>query len=111
MFIDKSYNIYHMPCGDLCATTCLEQVEEQPTYTVRKRGKRQVTRRGRIVYVFFFVERGLTRERANLDISLCGHSTQKPLTPGNLNVKGLPGDKFWTRRSQNWNFGTGRDAF
>ncbi|CAM9165509.1 unnamed protein product [Scytosiphon promiscuus] len=33
MFIDQSYNIYHMPCGDLCATTCLEQVEAQPTYT------------------------------------------------------------------------------
>ncbi|CAM9268154.1 unnamed protein product, partial [Hapterophycus canaliculatus] len=33
MVIDQRYGIYHMPCGDLCATTCLEQVEHQPTFT------------------------------------------------------------------------------
>eukprot|EP00903_Cladosiphon_okamuranus_P010393 g9831.t1 len=32
MIIDGSYNIYHMPCGDLCATTCLDQSETLPVF-------------------------------------------------------------------------------
>ncbi|CAM9715370.1 unnamed protein product, partial [Ectocarpus fasciculatus] len=32
MLLDFQHDIYHMPCGDLCATTCLEQAEDQPTY-------------------------------------------------------------------------------
>lgn len=40
MFIDENYDIYHMPCGDLCATTCLEQTENQPTYTVSFRNNK-----------------------------------------------------------------------
>ncbi|CAB1106279.1 unnamed protein product [Ectocarpus sp. CCAP 1310/34] len=35
MLLDLQHNIYYMPCGDLCATTCLEQTEDQPTYEVR----------------------------------------------------------------------------
>ncbi|CAM9894089.1 unnamed protein product [Pylaiella littoralis] len=31
MLITQNHEVYHMPCGDLCATTCLEQAEEQPT--------------------------------------------------------------------------------
>lgn len=34
MLLDLQHNIYYMPCGDLCATTCLEQAEDQPTYEV-----------------------------------------------------------------------------
>lgn len=30
--IDKNWKIYRMPCGDLCATTCLDQGESLPTY-------------------------------------------------------------------------------
>lgn len=33
--LDNSHNMYYMPCGDLCATTCLDQAENQPTYEVR----------------------------------------------------------------------------
>ncbi|CBJ28221.1 conserved unknown protein [Ectocarpus siliculosus] len=32
MLLDYQHNMYHMPCGDLCATTCLDQAEDQPTY-------------------------------------------------------------------------------
>ncbi|CAM9199998.1 unnamed protein product [Ectocarpus sp. 12 AP-2014] len=32
MLLDLQHNIYYMPCGDLCATTCLDQTEDQPTY-------------------------------------------------------------------------------
>ncbi|CAN0318172.1 unnamed protein product, partial [Ectocarpus sp. 12 AP-2014] len=32
MMLDYQHRMYHMPCGDLCATTCLEQAEDQPTY-------------------------------------------------------------------------------
>ena len=35
MLITKDYNIYHMPCGDLCATSCLPEAEEMPTTEVR----------------------------------------------------------------------------
>lgn len=34
MIITKDYNIYHMPCGDLCATSCLPEAEEVPTTEV-----------------------------------------------------------------------------
>lgn len=33
--IGNSWKIYRVPCGDLCATTCLEQADAQPTYAVR----------------------------------------------------------------------------
>lgn len=29
------WKVYVMPCGDLCAKTCLEQADSQPTYKVR----------------------------------------------------------------------------
>ncbi|CAM9759383.1 unnamed protein product [Scytosiphon promiscuus] len=32
MVISSDYNIYHLPCGDLCGTTCLEQLAVEPTY-------------------------------------------------------------------------------
>ncbi|CAM9509059.1 unnamed protein product [Ectocarpus sp. 4 AP-2014] len=32
MLLDLQHNIYYMPCGDLCLTTCLDQAEDQPTY-------------------------------------------------------------------------------
>lgn len=34
MVITEDYNIYEFPCGDLCASTCLDQAEEQPSYEV-----------------------------------------------------------------------------
>lgn len=34
MLLTGDYNIYHMPCGDLCTTTCLDQAEEVPAYEV-----------------------------------------------------------------------------
>lgn len=34
MVIDQDYNIYHLPCGDMCASTCLDQSDQQPTYEV-----------------------------------------------------------------------------
>jgi len=34
MMITKDYTIYHLPCGDLCASTCLDQAEDLPTYEV-----------------------------------------------------------------------------
>lgn len=35
-FITRDYNIFHMPCGDLCAETCLDQAEELPLFEVIK---------------------------------------------------------------------------
>ncbi|CAM9548065.1 unnamed protein product [Ectocarpus sp. 6 AP-2014] len=32
MVIDQDYNIYQLPCGDMCASTCLDQSDQQPTY-------------------------------------------------------------------------------
>lgn len=34
MMITTDYTIYHLPCGDLCASTCLDQAEDLPTYEV-----------------------------------------------------------------------------
>lgn len=34
MLITDDYKIYEMPCGDLCATTCLDQAAEIPSYEV-----------------------------------------------------------------------------
>lgn len=36
MLISQDYQIYHLPCGDFCATTCLDQAEAVPTYEVRQ---------------------------------------------------------------------------
>ncbi|CAM9680684.1 unnamed protein product [Pylaiella littoralis] len=33
MLITQNHEVYHMPCGDLCASTCLEQAAVQPTVT------------------------------------------------------------------------------
>ncbi|CAN0382047.1 unnamed protein product [Pylaiella littoralis] len=33
MLITQNHEIYYMPCGDLCASTCLEQAAVQPTVT------------------------------------------------------------------------------
>lgn len=35
MLITQDYNIYQMPCGDFCASTCLDQAEAVPTVEVR----------------------------------------------------------------------------
>ena len=35
MLITRDYEILHMPCGDLCATTCLEQSEDIVEVEVR----------------------------------------------------------------------------
>ncbi|CBJ28225.1 glucose sorbosone dehydrogenase [Ectocarpus siliculosus] len=32
VLLDYNHDIYHMPCGDLCVTTCLDQAEDQPAY-------------------------------------------------------------------------------
>ncbi|CAN0441744.1 unnamed protein product [Pylaiella littoralis] len=32
MMITKDYNIYHLPCGDLCVSSCLDQDEVSPTF-------------------------------------------------------------------------------
>ncbi len=35
MIIGRSTNtVYYLPCGDLCASTCLEQADDMPTYLV-----------------------------------------------------------------------------
>ena len=35
MLLTSNYQIYHMPCGDLCATTCLEQSDDNVEVKVR----------------------------------------------------------------------------
>ena len=35
MMITRNYQIYHMPCGDLCASTCLTQSEDNVEVEVR----------------------------------------------------------------------------
>eukprot|EP00903_Cladosiphon_okamuranus_P008203 g7898.t1 len=32
MVIDQAYDIYHLPCGDLCDSTCLDKSENLPTF-------------------------------------------------------------------------------
>ena len=33
--ITGEYNIYHLPCGDFCSSTCLDQAEGVPEIEVR----------------------------------------------------------------------------
>ncbi|CBJ28224.1 glucose sorbosone dehydrogenase [Ectocarpus siliculosus] len=34
MLLDYNHNIYPMPCGNLCATICLDQAEDLPAYEI-----------------------------------------------------------------------------
>lgn len=34
MVITRDHNIYYLPCGDMCISTCLDQAEEMPSYEV-----------------------------------------------------------------------------